>query len=51
MADRAGVEVYGLVTFAVSEPVAAGLRGGQRVTIDVRSIGRRTDQWAILQIG
>ena len=49
--DDASVEVYGQVTFAVSEPVAAGLRGGQRVTIDVRSIGRRTDQWAILQIG
>ena len=30
---------------------ALGLRGLQRVTIDVRSVGRQTDQWAILQVG
>jgi hypothetical protein len=30
---------------------ALGLRGLSEVTIDVRSVGRSTDQWAILQVG
>ena len=30
---------------------ALGLRGLQRVTIDVRSVGRQSEQWAIIQLG
>ena len=30
---------------------AAGLRPGDRVTLDVRSTGRRTDQWRVLGVG
>ena len=42
----------GLVTAQVpAETVRRlGLRGLQRVTIDVRSVGRQTDQWAILPL-
>ena len=29
----------------------AATRGLQRVTIDVRSVGRQTEQWAILELG
>jgi hypothetical protein len=48
--DDASVEVYGLVTFAIREPVVTGLRGGQRVSLDVRPVGRRTDQWAVISV-
>jgi hypothetical protein len=48
--DDANVKQYGLVEFAIREPVVAGLRGGQRVSLDVRSVGRRTDQWAVLSV-
>jgi hypothetical protein len=45
---EAGLPVTAQVT---AETIRAlGLRGLQRVTIDVRSIGRQTDQWAIFQV-
>ena len=48
--DDASVEFYGLVTFAIREPVVTGLRGGWRVSLDVRPAGRRTDQWAVIGV-
>ena len=48
--DDAHVQEYGLVTFAVRDPVVAGLRGGQRVSLDVRPVGRQTDQWAVIDV-
>jgi hypothetical protein len=50
--DDASVRVPGLVTAQVpAETVRAlRLRGLQRVTVDVRSVGRSTDQWAITQL-
>jgi hypothetical protein len=51
--DDAHVSAPGLVTAQVSAATVRtlGLRGLQRVTIDVRSVGRATDQWAIIQLG
>jgi hypothetical protein len=51
--DDAHVTLPGLVTAQVSPGTAQalGLRGLSEVTIDVRSVGRSTDQWAILQVG
>jgi hypothetical protein len=42
----------GLVTAQVPAGTirALGLRGLQRVMIDVRSVGRQTEQWAIIQL-
>lgn len=48
--DDASVEVDGVVTFAIREPVVTGLRAGQRVSLDVRPVGRRTDQWAVIGV-
>ena len=48
--DDAHVQEYGLVTFAMRDSVVAGLRGGQRVSLDVRPVGRRTDQWAVIDV-
>jgi hypothetical protein len=51
--DDASARVPGLVTAQVPPETVRilGLRGLQRVTIDVRSVGRSTDQWAILPLG
>lgn len=48
--DDAHTESYGLVTFAIGEPAVSGLRAGQRVSLDVRPVGRRTDQWAVIGV-
>ena len=46
---EAGLPVTAKATYEAVQ--ALGLRELQRVTIDVRSIGRQTDQWAIFQVG
>jgi hypothetical protein len=51
--DDAQVSAPGLVNTGIGAGAARalGLRGLQRVTIDVRSVGRQTDQWAVIQVG
>jgi hypothetical protein len=51
--DNAHVSSPGVVTAQVSAGTVRtlGLRGLQRVTIDVRSVGRSTGQWAIIGLG
>jgi hypothetical protein len=50
--DNAHAAAPGLVTTQVPAATirALGLRGLQRVTIDVRSVGRQTEQWAIIHL-
>jgi hypothetical protein len=50
MCDDSHTESYGLVTFTIPEPIVAGLRAGQHVSLDVRPVGRRTDQWAVIGV-
>lgn len=47
--EDAEVDVYGSVSLAVRPPVLSelGLRPGDRVTVDVRSTGRPTAEWAV----
>ena len=51
--DDAHAFARGLVTAQVSAGTVRtlGLRALQRVTVDVRSVGRSTEQWAIMQVG
>jgi hypothetical protein len=51
--DDDQVSAPGLVNAEIGPGVvhALGLRGLQRVAIDVRSVGRQTDQWAVIQVG
>jgi len=51
--DEADPVNHGVVTVLVPEETvtALGLRPLQRVVVDVRSTGRQTDQWAVVDVG
>lgn len=49
--DDKSSHAYGLAQHSITERVVAGLRSGQRVTLEVRPVGPRNDQWAIIDVG
>lgn len=46
--DDAHADGDGFVTFTFGDSAVAGLRPGQRVSLDVRPVGRQTHQWAVI---
>ena len=49
--DDSSATLFGLVNYPIRDPVVAGLRPGQRITLQVRPVESRNGQWAILQVG
>jgi hypothetical protein len=49
--DDRSATLFGLVNYPIRDPFVAGLRPGQRITLEVRPVESRNGQWAILQVG